>query len=297
MRHWLWLLSLPISLGLHVLALAAVVWMLSEETLSRVIFIDLNPPAATPPAPKPSRPAPQRVPRPAPRDTAPLMVDERSSAPRHSETPTTESRPESATIVEAPTRVNRAAPAEAAVPAPVTSAPTASTPVPPLESPGVVTALPHRLDSETSGGSIVATILPRARGGSGAGNGMTTGGRAENGAVDGRGRTDLAMSSPSGVGGEGDYGPYRTALRRRIQDVLRYPGVARRRGLSGTVELEILVQPTGAISDVAIVDSSSHRILDEAAMDAVRSLPPLPFPDGLTPRALRVRLPVVFELR
>lgn len=105
------------------------------------------------------------------------------------------------------------------------------------------------------------------------------------------------MSGTGGIGGEGDYGPYRAALRRRIQEALRYPGVARRRGLSGTVELEIFVQPNGAISDVAVVDSSSHRVLDEAAMEAVRSLPPLPFPSGLTPRSLRVRLPVVFELR
>ena len=105
------------------------------------------------------------------------------------------------------------------------------------------------------------------------------------------------MASAVDGAGEGDYGPYRAAFRDRIQELLRYPSSARRRGLSGTVEIEIVVQANGAVSDVAVVDSSSHRVLDEAAVDAARSLPRLPFPDGLRPRALRMRLPVVFELR
>src|SRR5438132_1620260 len=34
MKRWLWLLSVPISVGLHVMALAAVVWMLPDGVLS-----------------------------------------------------------------------------------------------------------------------------------------------------------------------------------------------------------------------------------------------------------------------
>jgi protein TonB len=86
-------------------------------------------------------------------------------------------------------------------------------------------------------------------------------------------------------------------VRRRILDALRYPPPARSRGLTGTVYLEIFIESNGAIGDVAVTSSSSHPLLDEAALEAVRSLSPQPFPKGLKPRPLRVRLPVVFDLQ
>ena len=79
-------------------------------------------------------------------------------------------------------------------------------------------------------------------------------------------------------------------------DALRYPPPARSRGLQGTVYLEIFIKSDGAIGDVSVTSSSSHPLLDEAALEAVRSLAPQPFPKGLKPRPLRVRLPVVFDL-
>jgi TonB family protein len=63
------------------------------------------------------------------------------------------------------------------------------------------------------------------------------------------------------------------------------------------VQLEILIHADGRISDVVVVGSSSHQALDDAAVEAVRSLPRQPFPAGVKPRVLRARLPVVFELR
>jgi TonB family protein len=57
------------------------------------------------------------------------------------------------------------------------------------------------------------------------------------------------------------------------------------------------IAPTGAIADVAVVGSSSHPVLDAAALDAVRGLGPQPFPPDVASRGLRVRVPVVFELR
>jgi protein TonB len=78
---------------------------------------------------------------------------------------------------------------------------------------------------------------------------------------------------------------------------MRYPASARRRGLAGTVSVEILILPNGAIGDVTLLESSSHAVLDEAALDTIRSLPRMPLPPGLPARPLRVRVPVVFEMR
>ena len=94
-----------------------------------------------------------------------------------------------------------------------------------------------------------------------------------------------------------EYGPYLARLRQRVHEALRYPLAARRRGLSGKVELEVLIDAAGRVQQVEVVLSSSYVLLDEAAMDAVRSLPPLPFPRGMPARPLKVRLPLVFELR
>ena len=126
----------------------------------------------------------------------------------------------------------------------------------------------------------------------------------------------LAMLAPSGRGGEGvaasvsasgpgggeggipaEFGPYLVRFRQRIQEALNYPPTARRRGLGGTVQLEIDLLPTGKVASVVILSSSSHAVLDEAALDTLRRLSPDPFPAGLPSRLLRIRLPIVFELR
>jgi TonB family protein len=98
-----------------------------------------------------------------------------------------------------------------------------------------------------------------------------------------------------GVGG-GD-GEYWALVRRRIQEGLRYPASAQRRRLTGTVELEVALTRDGAVRDVRVVSSSTHPVLDEAALEAARRLPRMPFPPRLGAREVRATLPVVFELR
>jgi protein TonB len=107
----------------------------------------------------------------------------------------------------------------------------------------------------------------------------------------------LARSGRGADDSAAAYTGYLTGLRHRIQEALRYPLPARRRGLTGTVTIELTVLPNGAIGPVAVVESSAHPLLDEAALETVQSLRAEPFPAGLPPRMLRVRLPVVFQLR
>jgi protein TonB len=110
--------------------------------------------------------------------------------------------------------------------------------------------------------------------------------------------TTALASSGDGPGAfPAEYGPYLARFRRRVQEALVYPLSARRRGLVGTVELEVLIEPAGEVRSARVIVSSSHAVLDEAGLDAVRSLPPLPLPEGLARRPLRVRLPLSFELR
>lgn len=104
----------------------------------------------------------------------------------------------------------------------------------------------------------------------------------------------LALAVPGDGGGE--YAGYLALLRRRVQEAVRYPEAARRRNVTGTAHVEIALEPSGRITAVVVVESSSHPALDHAAVEGVRALRRIPFPPDVRPRPLRVRLPVVFEL-
>jgi protein TonB len=160
----------------------------------------------------------------------------------------------------------------------------------------------------TDSGGASASASPTPAGGSGGGGagvaagGITGGtgsasatGQAAGGGPGGDGAA-IARSTP-GAGESVDLGPYHEVLRRHIRDSLQYPPAVRRRGLRGTVEVDILVRADGAIRDVTLARSSSQPALDDAAIAALKRLPPVSFPPGLPPRALRVRVPVVFDLR
>ena len=117
--------------------------------------------------------------------------------------------------------------------------------------------------------------------------------------VIGGGGSRLALAGPGTGRGEvpAEFGPYLARFRERFQELVVYPLAARRRGLAGRVEIELLLEPSGRVRDVVVVASSSHALLDEAAVEAVRSLEPQPLPEHLPHRPLRVRLPIIFQLR
>jgi protein TonB len=104
-------------------------------------------------------------------------------------------------------------------------------------------------------------------------------------------------STGAGSGAGAEYGAYLAALRQRIQQSVRYPSSARRRGLAGTVSVEILILANGAVGDVTLLESSTHAVLDDAALATIRALPRVPLPPELPARPLRVRVPVVFQMQ
>ncbi len=88
-------------------------------------------------------------------------------------------------------------------------------------------------------------------------------------------------------------GPNLAVLRARIRHAVNrhrhYPRQARRRGIEGRVVLAFRLSPAGSIKTLKVVRSAG-RLLDKAAVAALRRAAPLPYyPDV-------VRLPVVFQL-
>lgn len=77
----------------------------------------------------------------------------------------------------------------------------------------------------------------------------------------------------------------------------RYPRLALMRQWQGTTLLQLQLDREGALTDVRVLNSSGHDILDKQAIEMVRAAMPLPpLPAGLSGRALTVDVPVVFRL-
>jgi len=77
----------------------------------------------------------------------------------------------------------------------------------------------------------------------------------------------------------------------------RYPRESRRRREEGRVRLRLLVDATGRVGRVALVESSGYERLDEAASGAARGWRFRPARRGERAIAAWVEIPVVFDLR
>lgn len=75
-----------------------------------------------------------------------------------------------------------------------------------------------------------------------------------------------------------------------------FPKIADRRGWFGTVHLSIDVAADGTVSDVRVDRSSGHKILDDAALRAVRDWRFAPAMRGGVPAGVTVRKPIEFKL-
>ncbi len=263
-------LLLSASAALHAAAVSAAL-VIAGVGSGSMLFVDLAgvdliagsedvPSQSSPPAAAPRQPAPANHPRPA------RMIVRAARAPA---TVTPPAASETARSTPPSFEVSReAAPSEG----------TAAAPAEPLAA-----------SSQTAGGGE-----PGSAGPSGGASSVLRDG----GGLAGSGGALLALAAP----GEGrssvpaEYGPYLARFRQRLQEALVYPLAARRQGLSGSVELEVLVEPSGQIRSVRLLSSSSHAVLDAAALDTVRALAPLPLPEHLPRRPLKIRLPVVFHL-
>ena len=76
-----------------------------------------------------------------------------------------------------------------------------------------------------------------------------------------------------------------------------YPAEAIRRKMKGRVVLKIEIASDGVVTRVAVVSSSGHKILDEAAIKAVKlwRAEPVPKEDKRSENRT-VRVPLVFSL-
>lgn len=73
-----------------------------------------------------------------------------------------------------------------------------------------------------------------------------------------------------------EFAYYLEAWRRKVERIgnLNYPSEARARSLNGSLRLLVTITADGALHEVRVLETSGHRVLDEAALHIVRLAAP-----------------------
>ena len=90
-----------------------------------------------------------------------------------------------------------------------------------------------------------------------------------------------------------DMTPVMEGLRRRIEEALAYPYVARKRGLQGVVSLTLRLDERGNLIGLEVKESSGYAVLDDAATRLVEKV--VPYPHGLG-TSFSVDIPIRYSL-
>lgn len=242
------------------------------------------PPAAKPAPPHPASP-PESMPAPAPAVERPPPLPRMAAAPPPPPTDAGQESPVAGTVTTAARAL--APPAVASSSLDVAGHATPAGPIAGTrDSAGTGTGA--AVDTGGARGSSTGSGPPAAGDTSGSGGGS---GIARLSPGDGQAGSASSGAIPP------EYEAYVRTLRQRVQDRLVYPGTAVRRGQQGVVELEVRLGADGRLVAVDVVAGVSADALRGAAIAAVRSAAPFPFPPGFVARPLVVRLPVEFRLR
>jgi len=97
-------------------------------------------------------------------------------------------------------------------------------------------------------------------------------------------QTATATAIETGQNGNGSIGvidPEQwAAIESAIRRTKNYPRIARERGIEGVVRLRFILNPSGAVDKIEILQSSGSEVLDNASIKAVYRASPMPYVNG-----------------
>lgn len=90
---------------------------------------------------------------------------------------------------------------------------------------------------------------------------------------------------------------YCSLIRKRIEELKKYPNWAKEESVGGKVYLEFLVLRSGEIKGIRIIQTSGNKRLDQEAIATInRAIPYPPIPEEIDKESLWVKLPITFRL-
>ena len=97
---------------------------------------------------------------------------------------------------------------------------------------------------------------------------------------------------------ESKYASYFARIKRQIELSWDYPNEAQRKGITGELTLRFQISRDGNLMNVRLINSSGYSILDEAALQAVKSAAPYyPFPVTIDKEALPILASFIYSPR
>jgi len=103
-------------------------------------------------------------------------------------------------------------------------------------------------------------------------------------------------SAQTGPAGSPDYGWIADALWKRIEQLKRYPHLARINRLEGKVVLRAVIKADGQLVELEVAKSSGHSVLDHDALEVLRRASPLPLMRPLGKPQMVVQIPISYKL-
>lgn len=93
-----------------------------------------------------------------------------------------------------------------------------------------------------------------------------------------------------------DYGWLRDALWGRIEELKRYPSLARTNHWEGKVVVSAVIRDDGEVTGVQIAETSGRTVLDEEAMAVMKKASPLRLKHPLGQRQITILIPISYRL-
>lgn len=125
----------------------------------------------------------------------------------------------------------------------------------------------------------------------------STGASDASGSAGGIVKGSMSLTGMHGLDTSGLIRGYIGSLQNYLGRHHQYPASARRSRLEGTVQVEITIVGSGQITNVRVVRSSGHEILDEAAVQHLRTLGSVPPPPSLLQwKSRTITYPVVYRV-
>ena len=95
---------------------------------------------------------------------------------------------------------------------------------------------------------------------------------------------------------QADYGWLRDLLWKRIEELKRYPTLARTNHWEGKVVVQAVIKADGTVGALSVAESSGHALLDEEALVVMRRASPLRLTHQLEKSQITILVPISYRL-
>jgi protein TonB len=93
-----------------------------------------------------------------------------------------------------------------------------------------------------------------------------------------------------------DYGWLRDTLWSRIEELKRYPRMARENRWEGRVVVQAVIKADGTVGALSVAESSGHALLDEEALVVMRKASPLTMKHQWGKAQITILVPISYRL-